>query len=81
MKDVNGDNGQIVWILQDQAEYLLEKVATTEEIATEENGGKSPVFRGTEKTAGLPGEETEQVSAGDGRTDVRTRIAFTSLLR
>lgn len=43
MKDVNGDNRQIVRTLQDQVEYLLEKVAILEEIATEENGGKSPV--------------------------------------
>ena len=44
MKDVNGDNRQIVRTLQDQVEYLLEKVAILEEIATEENGGKVPVY-------------------------------------
>ncbi len=38
MKDVNGDNRQIVRTLQDQVEYLLEKVAILEEIAMEENG-------------------------------------------
>ncbi len=44
MKDVNGDNRQIVRTLQDQVEYLLEKVAILEEIATEANGGKVPVY-------------------------------------
>jgi len=43
MKDVNGDNQQIVRTLQDQVEYLLEKVAILKEIATEENGGEVPV--------------------------------------
>lgn len=49
MKDVNGDNRQIVRTLQDQVEYLLEKVAILEEIATEENGGKSPVYSEAQK--------------------------------
>jgi len=49
MKDVNGDNRQIVRTLQDQVEYLLEKVAILEEIATEENGGKVPVYSEVQK--------------------------------
>ena len=49
MKDVNGDNRQIVRTLQDQVEYLLEKVAILEKIATEENDGKVPVYSEAQK--------------------------------
>lgn len=49
MKDVNGDNRQIVRTLQDQVEYLFEKTAILEEIATEENGGKVPVYSEEQK--------------------------------
>lgn len=49
MKDVNGGNRQIVRALQDQVEYLLAKVAILEEIATEENGGKVPVYSEAQK--------------------------------
>lgn len=49
MKDVNGDNRQIVRTLQDQVEYLLEKIAILEEIATEENSGKVPVYSEAQK--------------------------------
>lgn len=49
MKDVNGDNRQIVKTLQDQVEYLLEKVAILEEIAIEENGGKISIYSETQK--------------------------------
>lgn len=40
MKDVDGDQRQIIKCLQDQVEYLLEKNRIYEEVAVEKNGGK-----------------------------------------
>lgn len=42
MKDVDGENKQIVRKMQVQIEYLLEKVDILEEIVTEQNAGKRP---------------------------------------
>ena len=42
IKDINGDGTQIVRSMQDQIDYLLEKVDVLEEIATEKNGTVGP---------------------------------------
>ncbi len=49
MKNVDGDNKQILRTMQDQIEYLLEKVDILEEIATEQNDGKRPEFTELQK--------------------------------
>ncbi len=49
MKNVDGDNKQILRTKQDQIEYLLEKVDILEEIATEQNNGKHPEFTELQK--------------------------------
>ncbi len=49
MKDVDGANKQILRTMQDQIDYLLEKVEILEEIATEKNDGKHPEFTELQK--------------------------------
>ncbi len=49
MKDINGDSTQIVRTMQNQIDYLLEKVDILLEIATEQNDGKQPEFSETQK--------------------------------
>ncbi len=49
MKDVNGDCKQVLRTQQDQIEYLLEKCAILEEIATAQNNGKSPEYSESQK--------------------------------
>ncbi len=49
MKDIDGDNKQILRTMQDQIDYLLEKVDILEEIATEQNDGKRPEFSELQK--------------------------------
>ena len=49
MKDINGDNTQILRTLQDQIYYLQEKVSILEEIIEEETGKPQPVFSEEQK--------------------------------
>ncbi len=49
MKDIDGDNKQILRTMQDQIEYLLKKVDILEEVATEKNDGKRPEFTELQK--------------------------------
>ncbi len=49
MKDINEDSTQIVRTMQNQIDYLLEKVDILLEIATEQNDGKQPEFSETQK--------------------------------
>ena len=49
MKDINGDNAQILRTLQDQIDYLREKVGILEEIIETETGREQPVFSEDQK--------------------------------
>ena len=49
MKDINGDNAQILRTLQDQIDYLREKVGILEEIIEAETGREQPVFSEDQK--------------------------------
>jgi len=49
MKDINGDKTQILRTLQDQIDYLQEKVSILEEIIEEETGKTQPVFSEEQK--------------------------------
>jgi len=49
MKDINGDNTRILRALQDQIDYLQEKVDILEEIIESETGKEQPVFSENQK--------------------------------
>ena len=49
MQDINGDNTQILRTLQDQIDYLQEKVGILEEIIEAETGKEQPVFSEDQK--------------------------------
>ena len=44
MKDINGDNTQILRTMQDMIDYLLEKCDVLEEMLEEETGREQPEF-------------------------------------
>lgn len=49
MKDINGDNTQILRTLQDQIDYLREKVDVLEEVLEEKTGKSQPEFSESQK--------------------------------
>ncbi|MDD2710296.1 MAG: hypothetical protein PHV34_20120 [Verrucomicrobiae bacterium] len=49
MKDINGDNTQILRTMQDQIDYLQEKVGILEEIIEVETGKERPEYSDEQK--------------------------------
>ena len=49
MKDINGDNTQVLRTLQDQIDYLREKVDVLEEVLKEKTGRSQPEFSESQK--------------------------------
>lgn len=49
MKDINGDNTQVLRSMQDQIDYLCEKVDILEEVLEEKTGKKQPEFSALQK--------------------------------
>ena len=60
MKDVNGDNRQIIKTMQDQIDYLMEFIDILDEILEEKTGQRQPELSVEQKkTLGVPGQKTQ----------------------
>ena len=53
MKDINGDNRQIIRTMQDQIDYLMEFIAVQGEILEEKTGSRQPDFSYEHKNKGI----------------------------